>query len=948
MVAMSDLPKTYDPSSTEPKWRKFWNDTKIFQDSAQNSVKESFCMVMPPPNVTGRLHMGHALVNTLQDILLRFEKMCGKRTLWIPGLDHAGIATQTVVERTLIHKEGLKRQDIGRQAFIEKVWQWKKDHSDVITDQIKRLGCGCDFSKTKFTLDTSCSKAVRKVFKQMFDAGLIYQGDYLVNWDPITQTALADDEVEYEEKSSFLWHIRYPLENETSGQTHVIVATTRPETMLGDAAVVVHPKDDRYKDLVGKKIRLPITNRLIPIIADTMADPEFGSGAVKITPAHDPNDYELGLKLSLPMINIMTPDALINEIGGADFQGLSMKAAREKIVETLKSLDLLEKIEPHTHRVGISYRSKATIEPYLSKQWFVDTKPFKERLLRLVESDEVELIPSSWKKTYFHWIKNLRPWCISRQLWWGHQIPVWKRKDDPSVMICYDKEGKPPEVRDAPEAWEEDPDVLDTWFSSALWPFSALGWPENPELVHTFYPNSTLITGHDILFFWVARMIMMGDYVMEKPPFPKVFLHGLIYGKSYWRKAKDGAIAYVSSEEQRAFDLGEPIPKDVLSKWEKMSKSKGNVIDPIEVIDEYGCDAMRMALSSFPVQNRQIDLDRRRFEEFKNFSNKIWNGARFAWMNLEDLSLADLTLGIDIALLEVEDKWILHSARLSSKKIHSALENYHFDTATTQAYEFFWNEFCANFLEVIKPTLFGKRGDPALRKNKQKVLLAVLIQSLAMLHPFAPFITEELFHGLKEKFVIDEKAYNVAQANISDTPTLYALSALTKNSIVEASFPLDASSLFDEAYANFHYIEKVVSAVRNIRGEMKLTPKSPIDLHIVAKSKNDFLEKSAYILKNLCSIEAIHFHKKAPTSPHLSQAHVDDTALFVPMPADIIERESVRLTKEKERLEKELLGANARLNDKSFLEKAPMHIQENIKKRKEQIEVLLQQISKSL
>ena len=567
--------------------------------------------------------------------------MCGYETLWVVGTDHAGIATQTVVERQLYAKTGRRRRDFSREEFLKHVWDWKEKSETSILHQIKKLGCSCDWSRLRFTLDEGCSKAVRVMFHKMYKEGLIYRGDYLVNWDPVSQTALSDDEVEHEERASFLWHLRYPIEGE---KAHLIVATTRPETMLGDTAVAVHPDDERYRSLIGKQVRLPLTNRLIPIIADPFVDPTFGSGAVKVTPAHDFNDYEVGTRQCLPLINIMTPDGRINE-EGKDFAGLSMQEARVAVVNALKEQGFLEKSEPHTLRVGVSYRSKAVIEPYLSKQWFVRMSHFKDKLLSAVREGRVKLIPPHWQATYEHWIENLRDWCISRQLWWGHRIPIWYNKENPEQILCFDGEGLPPEVLKHPERWEQDPDVLDTWFSSALWPFSVLGWPDQTADLKKFYPTATLITGHDILFFWVARMILMGEYAMQEVPFKETFLHGLIYGKSYWRNQKEGGIAYVSAEEKKRFDLGETPPKDIESKWEKMSKSKGNVIDPIELIDDYGTDAMRLALCSSVTHARQIDLDRRKFEEFRNFANKVWNGSRFVFLNIEDLTAEELGSG---------------------------------------------------------------------------------------------------------------------------------------------------------------------------------------------------------------------------------------------------------------------------------------------------------------
>ncbi len=635
-----ELPKAYNPNVVEEKWYYFWEWKGLFHADPL-SDKEPYCIVMPPPNVTGVLHMGHALVSTLQDVLIRWKRMAGYEVLWVPGLDHAGISTQTVVEKDLIAKHGKRRADYGREEFLEYVWKWKEKSEKRIIDQLKKVGCSCDWMRKRFTMDKDANFAVRTLFKKMFDEGLIYRGDYLVNWDPVTETALADDEVEYEERNTKLWHFNYPFEK---GEGHLTIATTRPETMLGDVAVAVSPKDPRYKALVGKNVILPIVGRKLPIVADTYVDPKFGTGVVKITPAHDPNDWELGKRHNLPLINILNADGTLNE-NGLEYEGLSMEEARLRIVRRMGELGHLEKIQPYTHRIGVSYRSKAIIEPYLSKQWFIKMEPFKQKLIDAVKKNKVKIIPKNWENTYFYWIENLRDWCISRQLWWGHRIPIWYHES--GKVICFEGEGKPPEVIKDPKGWTQDPDVLDTWFSSSLWPFSSLGWPHKTNELKKFYPNSVLVTGHDILFFWVARMIMMGEYVTGDVPFPETSLQGLIFGKSYWKENKGGGITYVIHEEDGP---------DVQSKWEKMSKSKGNVIDPIEIINTYGADAMRMALSASATHSPQIDLDHRQFEEFKNFTNKVWNGSRFVLMNLT-LSSAELMKGL--GELTLDDKWIL-------------------------------------------------------------------------------------------------------------------------------------------------------------------------------------------------------------------------------------------------------------------------------------------------
>jgi len=522
---MSTWPKAYEPKEVEEKWYSFWEESGCFQADAQ-SKKEPFTIVIPPPNVTGVLHMGHALVDTLEDILIRWKRMLGFEALWVPGTDHAGIATQTVVERHLFAKTGKRRKDFSREEFVQHIWQWKDTSEKQILHQLRKLGCSCDWSRLRFTMDEKSNRAVRACFKKMFDDGLIYRGDYLVNWDPVTQTALSDDEVEHEERESSLWHIRYPLIDQSG---FITVATTRPETMLGDTAIAVHPTDPRYHHLIGKSVILPLVQRRIPIVADPFVDPTFGSGAVKVTPAHDFNDFEVGNRHGLARINILTPDGRLNDQMGP-YASLDIETAREKIVKDLQKEGFLEKTEPHTLRVGVSYRSKAVLQPYLSKQWFVKMSSFKEKLISAVRDGRVKLIPPHWESTYYHWIENLRDWCISRQLWWGHQIPIWYRGDE---VLCYEGEGLPEEVLKHPGEWVQDADVLDTWFSSALWPFSVMGWPDQTADLHKFYPTSVLITGHDILFFWVARMILVGEYTQQKPPFHETFLHGLLYGKSY-------------------------------------------------------------------------------------------------------------------------------------------------------------------------------------------------------------------------------------------------------------------------------------------------------------------------------------------------------------------------------------------------------------------------------
>lgn len=925
---MSSLSKTFEPKLVEEKWYSFWEEKEFFK-ADPNSKKEPFSIVIPPPNVTGKLHMGHALVDTIQDILIRLKRMQGYETLWVPGTDHAGIATQGVVEKMLYATTGKRRKDFEREEFLKHVWDWKEKSENQILSQIKKLGCSCDWSRIRFTMDEQCNEAVRVCFKKMFDEGLIYRGDYLVNWDPVTQTALSDDEVEHEERNSFLWHLRYPLE---SGEGTIIVATTRPETMLGDTAVAVHPEDPRYQSYIGQNIILPITNRRIPIIADPFVDPTFGSGAVKITPAHDFNDFEMGQRHRLPRINILTPDAKIKE---GKFASLSIEEAREKIVEELKLSGLIEKIEPHLLRVGVSYRSKATLQPYLSKQWFVKMTHFKEKLISAVKEKRVTLVPPQWEQTYLHWIENLRDWCISRQLWWGHRIPIWYKDDQ---MICYAGVGTPPDID---SSWVQDPDVLDTWFSSAIWPLSTLGWPHLTKDLEKFYPTSTLVTAHDILFFWVARMIMMGEYLTDQVPFHKTFLHGLIYGKSYWKTGSDGSVTYITGEEKKKYDLGEALPKDVESKWEKMSKTKGNVIDPIAMIDEYGTDAVRFTLCSSTTHARQIDLDQRRFEEYKNFANKVWNGARFVFMNLETLRAEELEKGLDPDLFSLEDRWILSVLNRTIQEINHSFDSYSFDKAATRAYEFFWNDFCATYVEIAKPVLFGKIGSPAEKANKQKLLLILLVNAIRLLHPITPFITEEIFQNMKNLFP------NL-HLRESDHYTEDCIKALLAPACIVSPFPkvLQIDDINDTIEADFALVMEQVRLIRNIRTEMQIPPSEKTDLFIIGSpSQYQFSKSNQKILLSLTPTSNIFFTDKDPTE-FGATGTIGSLKLFIPIPESLKEKEKARLKKEEEKLEKLIAATQAKLSNTEFKQRAPQEIVQNLEHTLSQSQKQLQELKK--
>lgn len=946
----SSLSKAYEAKNIEPKWYAFWESNGYFKANP-DSQKPAYCIVIPPPNVTGALHMGHALVNTLQDILIRWHRMRGFETLWVPGTDHAGIATQTVVERHLIKTLHKKRSDFPRDEFLQYVWKWKDTHEHQIINQLKRVGCSCDWSRQRFTMDEGCNLAVKKVFKLLFEQSLIYRGDYLVNWDPVSQTAIADDEVEYEERQSFLWHFKYPLKD---GSGFVRIATTRPETMLGDTAIAVSPSDKRYTHLIGKTVLLPLADREIPVIADRLVDPEFGTGMVKVTPAHDPNDYQMGLTHSLPFINIMTPEGKINENGGR-FQGLTMEEARKAVVEAMKDLGYLEKVEPYMNRVGISYRSKAIIEPYMSKQWFVRMGEFGKKLRAAVSSGKVQLIPENWASTYYHWIDNLRDWCISRQLWWGHRIPIWYSIHDPEKMICYDGEGLPPEVEAAPEEWKQDEDVLDTWFSSALWPFSTLGWPEKTPELQKFYPNSILVTGHDILFFWVARMILMGEHVVGEAPFPKTFLHGLIYGKSYWRNNPGGGITYVSEKERHDYEFGKPVPKDVHSKWEKMSKTKGNIIDPIEIIDLYGTDAMRMALCASSPQLREIDLDLRRFEEFKNFANKIWNGARFVFLNLEGdpqqgttpLTAEEFSQGLDLEALTLEDHWLLSVLNRTIQSVNDKLGSYAFDQAALEAYGFFWNEFCSYYLEISKPVLFGKIGTLAQRKNKQKLLTITLCISMRLIHPMAPYISEELFHLLKERLTGTQLKDGI------DPYTAETLKALQAPACIVAPYPevICREDMKAEIEQTFNLMSQVVYMIRNIRGELKLPPGTSTDVFIVGSNEeSSFMtaKRNQSIISALVKTNKIEFIPKEPSIGLKSMGVVESLKIFIPLPAEFVQQEQSRLTKESEKLALQIQRLEQQLSNEEFVKNAPAALVDKQKLSLEQNKNELKVISEKL
>lgn len=940
MSEQEPLPKSYNPDLTENKWYEFSLKHGLFH-ADPFSEKPSFCIMLPPPNVTGVLHMGHALINTLQDVVSRYKRMKGFEVLWMPGVDHAGISTQTVVEKHTLATMGKRRTDFSRQEFVKLIWKWKDQHEKEIVNQLKKMGLSCDWMRHRFTMDENSSEAVHFVFDKMVKEGLIYQGKYLVNWDVITRTALADDEVEYEDQDGFLWHFSYPV---IDSDEFVVIATTRPETMLGDTAVAVHPEDTRYAHLKGKKVCVPINGMQVPIVFDSFVDPKFGTGVVKITPAHDPNDYEVAKRLDLAMINIMNPDGTVNEEGG-EYEGLSMQKARLMVADRMDKMGHLVKKETYRNRIGVSYRSKAIIEPYLSTQWFINMQPFKEKLINAVKEGEVKIVPKNFESTYFHWIENLRDWCISRQLWWGHRIPIWRHKENREEYFS-SPDGKIPEaIKGREEEFEQETDVLDTWFSSSLWPFSTLGFPHKTAELKKFYPNSSLMTGHDILFFWVARMIMMGQYVMGEVPFKEVNLQGLIFGKSYFKENKEGGITYISKKERDTIEKSQKIPKGVLAKWEKMSKSKGNVIDPLEIIDSYGADAMRMALTASASPSPQIDLDRRRFEEFKNFANKMWNASRFILMNL-DLEASDLTRKLDPTAFSLDDRWMLSRASKMCEKLQTLIENYKFDAAAKLAYSFFWDELCAYYLEFAKPILFKKQGSTDEYKQKQLLLVFFLVQSITALHPMAPFITEEIFSRLKEALPLPKKAQDIHDPHMKRIAEV-----LSSISCMKASYPGKVADQDgdEKAEADFELLTKYITHIRNVRGEMQLPPKTEIDLYVSGEEKGIiFVKKHQDLIKALIQLSHIYFDMYPSGSGFVCETNISGTLLTLPMPKEFEEKERTRLSKEQDKVEASILTFKTKLSNKNFVDRAPEALVEKTRSELSSLEKELKHIQDRL
>ncbi len=898
----SELTPRYNSKDIESKWYSLWeskgyfrpksDDPRFFALRTQND-KRPYVIVIPPPNVTGILHMGHALNNSIQDILTRWQRMKGKDALWIPGVDHAGIATQNVVERKLA-KEKKTRCDLGREKFLEEVWKWKEEHGSTITRQLRRLGASCDWSRERFTMDEGLSRAVREAFVTLYERGLIYRGSYIINWCPRCQTALSDEESSHKEIQGGLYHIKYPLAKpqlagfeksalEKIGEDHIVVATTRPETMLGDTAVAVHPEDPRYKHLIGKKLILPLMNRLIPIIADPFVDPEFGTGLVKVTPAHDPNDFEMGRRHNLPQINVMNPDGTINEKGGS-YQGLDRLEARKKVVADLEAQGLFVRRDSHSHAVGHCYRCNTMVEPYLSEQWFVKMKPLAEKALTAHRQGKTKFYPDRWTKVYTNWLEEIRDWCISRQIWWGHQIPVWYCEGD---KLCFPDCKKPIVSRQTPEQCpvcrsknlRQDPDVLDTWFSSWLWPFSTLGWPNQTEDLKYFYPTSDLITAPEIIFFWVARMIMAGLEFMGEVPFSRIYIHGTV-------RAQSGL---------------------------KMSKSLGNAIDPIEVIDEMGADALRFSMVMLSAQD--VYLSREKFEVGRNFTNKIWNAARFAFINLEDFAQGKAALDLDRSALSLPCRWVLSRLGQVTQEINGLISNFNLSQAATVLYHFVWNDFCDWFIELAKPS-FLQTGAVA-RENTQKVLFYLLERILRLLHPFMPFISEEIWQKLK-----------AAAQDHSAWP----------ETIMISRWPDDQKIQDQKAEEAIQWLQTSVAGVRDIRARLALSPGRPLRAVLVSPRAEirNILSEYKKEIQNLARLEEADVRVSFKKSPFYIVNAFPDLEVFI-----LIEG-VIDPVKEKERIEKKIVetkiwieSLSKKLSNEAFVRSAP---EEVVQKEKEKLE----------
>ena len=853
MTEEHNIPKVYDPASVEKKWYEFWEKNRYFHAEPEPG-KKPFSIVIPPPNITGKLHMGHALDNTLQDILIRWHRMMGDNTLWMPGYDHAGLATQIKVEEVLKKEEGKTRFDLGREEFVKRVWAWKEEYGDRIINQLKCLGISCDWERKRFTMDEGCSRAVRETFVSLFEKGLIYKGTRITNWCVNCHTALSDIEVEHEDTPGHLWYVRYPVVGEED--TYLTIATTRPETIPGDTAVAVNPEDERYAKLIGKTLRLPILNREIPVIADSYVDTKFGTGAVKITPSHDPNDYEMGLRHNLPEIVVIGKDGVMTEEAGP-FAGLERYECRKQIVARLKEEGYLVKIEEHSHAVGHCQRCHNIVEPLVSTQWFVKMQPLVKAAVDCVTDGRTQFVPERFTKNYTGWMENIHDWCISRQIWWGHRIPVWYCDD------CGEMSASRTDLEKCPKCGSthihQDEDALDTWFSSALWPFSTMGWPDNIELLKQFYPTSVLVTGYDIIFFWVARMLIMGMEFMKEIPFEKVFIHGLV--------------------------------RD--SQGRKMSKSLGNGIDPLEVIEKYGADTLRFMLITGNTPGNDMRFYWERVEGTRNFANKIWNASRFALMNMEgydkDAELAPYTLA---------DKWILSRLQDTVKDVTGLLERFELGEAGRAIYDFIWSEVCDWYIEIAKPRLYNKEA-AAERATAQHVLATVLVSAMKLLHPYMPFITEEIYQCLPHE----------------------------AESIMISKWPVADESLIDpEAERGMNAIMDSIKAIRNMRAEVNANPGKKIPaIMLVSEDLREVVAHNDSYIKLLGGIDNLELRPLNGEKPENAMAAVvTGIEVYLPLAGLIdVEKETQRLSKELAAMEKDLQRAGGKLNNAGFLAKAP-------------------------
>lgn len=871
---MKELPKTYDPSASEEKLYKFWNDSGFFNAEVDEN-KKPFTIVIPPPNVTGQLHMGHAFDETLQDILIRFKRMQGYSALWMPGTDHAGIATQIKVEENLRKEEGLTRYDLGREKFLERVWDWKHQYGSRIIEQLKKLGSSCDWRRERFTMDEGCSKAVKEVFVNLYEKGLIYKGHRIINWCPNCATALSDAEVEYENQAGKLWHIRYPL---TDGSGELVVATTRPETFMGDTGVAVNPNDERYKHLIGKTCILPIMNREIPIFGDEYVDMEFGTGCVKVTPCHDPNDFEMGQRHNLEQILVFNEDATVNENGGK-YEGLDRYACREAVIKDLEEGGYLVKIEEHEHNVGTCYRCGTTVEPMTSAQWFVKMAPLAKPAMDVVNDGRVKFVPERFSKTYLRWMENVHDWCISRQLWWGHRIPAYYCDDCGEMVVAREDVTVCPKCGGTHMRQEED--VLDTWFSSALWPFSTLGWPEKTKELDYFYPTSVLVTGYDIIFFWVARMIFSGMEQMKEEPFKTVYIHGLV--------------------------------RDAQGR--KMSKSLGNGIDPLEIIDKYGADALRFTLVTGNSPGNDMRFSTEKVESSRNFANKIWNASRFIQMNLT-IDKAELPETLDL-----EDKWILSKFNDLVKAVTENIDKYELGLAVQKLYDFIWDNFCDWYIEIVKPRLQNK-DDVQANENAQKVLCYVLSNTMKLLHPFMPFITETIWQALPHE----------------------------GESIMISKWPEYQESLnFAVEAEQVETIMDTIRAIRARRAEMNVPLSKKAQVILFTENRAAYEAGSTFFAK-LAYASEIQFVDAAPSNVESMVSVVTKGAqVYMPMGELVdFEKEKARLEKEKAKVQKDIDFVMKKLNNEGFVAKAPAAVIAQEREKAAKYQELMDKLNASL